>query len=192
MSPASDYRPSPGTAMLVASRDGKVHCWTKVPTALKNGVQFRYASALLKLQIASGLAGDSVLESAVACQVLRAGVVALEDRDKVNRGRQDLRRATAGTYPSCQRCCAASAPHSGKTQGGGSPLRSTPPPPLLSHAASKLITVPTAGCIICIICIVCIGCITCNGYKQEWSFIMTQSFTQGLLYDLPGLRFDLI
>jgi len=26
-------------------------------------------------------------------------------------------RATIGTYPSCQRCCAASAPHSGKTQG---------------------------------------------------------------------------
>src|SRR5260370_30251269 len=28
-------------------------------------------------------------------------------------------RATAGTYPSCQRCCAASAPHSGKTKGEG-------------------------------------------------------------------------
>src|SRR5713226_3561476 len=26
-------------------------------------------------------------------------------------------RATIGTYPSCQRCCAASAAHSGKTQG---------------------------------------------------------------------------
>jgi len=26
-------------------------------------------------------------------------------------------RATIGTYPSCQRCCAASASHSGKTQG---------------------------------------------------------------------------
>src|SRR5258708_13284454 len=53
MSPASDYRPSPGTAMLVASCDGKVHCWTKVPPARKNGVQVRYAGALLKLQIAS-------------------------------------------------------------------------------------------------------------------------------------------
>src|SRR5260221_1066295 len=31
-------------------------------------------------------------------------------------------RVTAGTYPSCQRCCAASAPHSGKTKGEGSPL----------------------------------------------------------------------
>src|SRR5260370_23873358 len=30
-----------------------------------------------------------------------------------------LNRATAGTYPSCQRCCAASAPHSGKTKGEG-------------------------------------------------------------------------
>src|SRR5260370_11075962 len=53
MSPESDYRPSPGTAMLVASCDGKVHCWTKVPPARKNGVQVRYAGALLKLQIAS-------------------------------------------------------------------------------------------------------------------------------------------
>src|SRR5258708_7377327 len=26
-------------------------------------------------------------------------------------------RATIGTYPSCQRCCAASAAHSGKTKG---------------------------------------------------------------------------
>src|SRR5216683_1926735 len=26
-------------------------------------------------------------------------------------------RATTGTYPSCQRCCAASASHSGKTKG---------------------------------------------------------------------------
>src|SRR2546425_12929367 len=53
MSPASDYRPSPGTAMLVASCDGKVHCWTKFPPARKNGVHVRYAGALLKLQIAS-------------------------------------------------------------------------------------------------------------------------------------------
>ncbi len=30
--------------------------------------------------------------------------------------------ASAGTYPSCQRCCAASAPHSGKTKGEGMPL----------------------------------------------------------------------
>jgi hypothetical protein len=43
--------------MLVASRDGKVHCWAKFPTALKNGLQVRYAGESLKLQIASGLAG---------------------------------------------------------------------------------------------------------------------------------------
>src|SRR6266446_1422587 len=55
MSPASDYRPSPGTAMLVASCDGKVHCWTKFPPARKNGVHVRYAGALLKLQMISGL-----------------------------------------------------------------------------------------------------------------------------------------
>ena len=34
-------------------------------------------------------------------------------------------RATIGTYPSCQRCCAASAAHSGKTKGA----RPTPPLP---------------------------------------------------------------
>jgi hypothetical protein len=90
MSLASDYRPSPGAAMLVASCDGKVHCWPKIPPARKNGVQVRYAGELLKLQMVSGLAGDSVLESAVACQVLRAGVVALEDWEIVNRDRQVL------------------------------------------------------------------------------------------------------
>ena|SRR5260221_10146399 len=53
MSPASDYRPSPGTAMLVASCDGKVHCWAKVPRLGKMVSRVRYAGALLKLQIAS-------------------------------------------------------------------------------------------------------------------------------------------
>src|SRR5438132_2179440 len=36
-------------------------------------------------------------------------------------------RGDAGTYPSHQRCCAASASHSGETQGEASPLHSTPP-----------------------------------------------------------------
>src|SRR5260370_7772019 len=53
MSTASDYRPSPGTAMLVASCDGKVHCWAKVPRLGKMVSRVRYAGALLKLQIAS-------------------------------------------------------------------------------------------------------------------------------------------
>jgi DNA-binding MarR family transcriptional regulator len=39
--------------MLVASCDGKVHCWPKVPPARKNGVQVRYAGELLKLQMVS-------------------------------------------------------------------------------------------------------------------------------------------
>jgi hypothetical protein len=38
-------------------------------------------------------------------------------------------RATIGTYPSCQRCCAASASHSGKTKGA------RPSPPLLTSLA---------------------------------------------------------
>ncbi len=76
--------------MLVASCDGKVHYWTKVLPARKKWFQVRYAGELLKLQIASGPAGDSVLESALACQVLWAGIEALEDWDKVNRGRQVL------------------------------------------------------------------------------------------------------
>ena len=85
--------------MLVASRDGKVHCWAKFPTALKNGLQVRYAGELLKLQIASGLAGDSVLESVVACQVLRAGVVApgCLERSKRGRGKPHLAPARDAT-----------------------------------------------------------------------------------------------
>src|SRR6266436_1185707 len=47
-------------------------------------------------------------------------------------------KATAGTYPSCQRCCAASAPHSGKTKGGGSP------PPYSTAPALTMITIPTS------------------------------------------------
>jgi len=39
-------------------------------------------------------------------------------------------RGDAGTYPSHQRCCAATASRSGETQGDASPPHSPPPPPL--------------------------------------------------------------
>lgn len=42
----------------------------------------------MKLQIASGLAGDSVLESAVSCQVLRAEIVAPGCLERGRQGRE--------------------------------------------------------------------------------------------------------
>src|SRR6266852_7326658 len=46
---------------------------------------------------------------------------------------------SAGTYPSGQRCCAASASHSGRTKGGGSP------PPHSTAPALTMTTIPTSG-----------------------------------------------
>ncbi len=47
-------------------------------------------------------------------------------------------RATIGTYPSCQRCCAASAAHSGKTQGAR---------PTLPHSTTLAPTDHPASCL---------------------------------------------
>src|SRR5216683_72276 len=48
-----------------------------------------------------------------------------------NRGlRVSYHRGDAGTNPSHQRCCAATASRSGETQGEASPLHTTPLPPL--------------------------------------------------------------
>src|SRR6266849_8336991 len=52
-----------------------------------------------------------------------------------NRGlRVSYHRGDAGTNPSHQRCCAATASRSGETQGEASPPRSTPLPPLRAWA----------------------------------------------------------
>src|SRR5260370_29406200 len=61
------------------------------------------------------------------CELLSIGDLTVHERAP---SPQRTARATAGTYPSCQRCCAASASHSGKTKGGGSPLHTSPRPPL--------------------------------------------------------------
>src|SRR5260370_7219155 len=49
-------------------------------------------------------------------------------------------RGDAGTYPSHQRCCAASASHSGETQGDASPppVRTTPAPTRLFYYCDSI------------------------------------------------------
>src|SRR5258708_2949425 len=56
-------------------------------------------------------------------------------------------RGDAGTYPSHQRCCAASASHSGETQGDASPppVRTSPAPTRLFYYGSQISIKGPAG-----------------------------------------------
>src|SRR5260370_33363388 len=55
-------------------------------------------------------------------------------------------RGDAGTNPSHQRCCAASASHSGETQGDASPLRPHLLLPLHGVAVEQNVMPPVRGC----------------------------------------------
>src|SRR5713101_176027 len=57
-------------------------------------------------------------------------------------------RGDAGTYPSHQRCCAASASHSGETQGDASPppVPTSPAPTRLFYYGSHISMIMSVCC----------------------------------------------
>src|SRR5712692_11524703 len=59
------------------------------------------------------------------CAIIQVSVPPTDEHREQDAGDHWHLSVLPGTYPSCQRCCAASAAHSGKTQGA----RPSPPLP---------------------------------------------------------------